>query len=384
MAVRSALQKRKEREQSAEAAISESLRRGTLAAQAKQAASQIVPEAVGRHLYEKYRDYAVRTPESFNRPIKTRSRRAITLAYSMYMFGDYPVAKFLQTAFLDATASNEARTQLRIKDDDLIAVMSFMAVRGGKSVWREVTSDYLTKKETHSFVNCSFEFTVREAFVFALALSDTDRSNAHRIAKSRVTQEYRYGSKFWREVIRFFARHPASKRDISDVVDYLRNKYAENQNYSLKGRSLAMLKRSHEEWVREMGRMKALGTYTWDGLPLKDLRFKTRDGKHAWYLFQIRSSGELGKEGTAMRHCVLSYRPLCSAGSIGIFSLRYRDGRLDEHTPYDKCLTIEISNSGQIRQVRGFANRMPFEFENEAVAYWAAQNGLNYTTRSLW
>ena len=399
---RSDLQVRKEMEQLREQKVVDSLRRGTILALEKRKNAEVKPERIGADLYNTLRQHVINRPETFNRPLKTKNPEAIKLAYAMHMLGSYPVPRYIQTAFINAKLETNQIGQ-RQTLDELFAVNLFIAIRGGKSVYKEVTRDLLSKKETHTLTTCALDLTIKEAFVYAIAVQETDRSNALRIAKSPISRNYSYGDDFWREVIRLFCRNPVSKQDLADIVDYVRIQHGQNAAYSIKGRTVLTLKRAHEEWVREMARTKELGTHTWAGIPYRDLMFRTRAGKHEWHMYQIKNSKDLGKEGTNMRHCVLSYRPQCSSGTIGIFTLRYRAAQICHHDPegihtipvegernmcgfcdWGKCLTIEITRDGQIRQVRGFANRLPDAFEKEAVEFWAAQNGVMYNSRSCW
>lgn len=399
---RSDLQIRKEQERLRKEGVADSLRRGTLRVHEKRKNAEVKPEQIGAQLFNTLRQHIINQPETFNRPIKTKNPEAIKLAYALHMLGSYPVPRYIQTAFINAKLGpdHDGRVQ---SIDEMFAVNLFIAIRGGKSVYKEVTRDLLSKKETHTLTTCAVDLTVKEAFVYAIAMQETDRSNALRIAKSPISRNYSYGDDFWREVIRFFSRNPVSKQDLADIVDYVRIQHGQNADYSIKGRTVLTLTRAHETWVREMARSKELGTHTWAGIPYRDLMFRTRNGKHTWNMYQIKNSKELGKEGTNMRHCVLSYRPQCSLGTIGIFTLRYRAPDICHHNPehahtipiegernmcmfceWGKCLTIEITRDGYIRQVRGFANRLPDAFEKEAVEYWAAQNGVVYNSHSCW
>jgi hypothetical protein len=375
MPIRSALQQRKAREELTLASQHDSLIKGTQRVLAKQRENIVVPEKIGSDLATKFKDHAVRDSTTFNRPLKTRNERSIRLAYAMHLFGDYIVPPFIQKAFLDAL---DDQSLFKTRDIE-IAISLFLAVRGGKSVWKTVTKEYLSKRETHDLLNVKQDFTIREAFVYVMALQDCDRSRAHTIAKSRIMDLYNFshGAEFWRDVIRFFARNHCDRREMNDILDFLRTR--DRTTYSMKGRTVTTLLRAHEEWIRESARVKELGEHTWSGISIRDLKFATRDGKHEWFCFQIKDSKTLGQEGTKQRHCVSSYRPMCSSGSIGIFSLRRRDRTIEGvEQDYDRCLTIEVTREGKIRQVRGYANRMAETFEDEALHYWAAQNGMNY------
>jgi len=380
MPARSALQKTKEREALRDVSVMETLRKRSIEAEARRESLIVDPAVIGADLEKRFSDFVVRKASDFSRPLKTRNERSIRLAYAQFMFGDYPVPQYIIDSFLSylqvgpSTFAGQHETLGR----DL-----YLNMRSGRSVWKNVTREFLSKKETHSLTNIRSSFSVREALIYAIAVQDCDNGLAHKIAKSRMSDLYNRGSDFSREVIRFFARNPCSNRDMNDILDFLRTRNP--REYSLKGRTITTLMRAHEEWVREAARAKEMGDYTWEGINVSDLKFVTREGKYEWHCFQLKNSHDLGLEGTKQRHCVSSYRPMCSSGSIGIFTLRRRDRtRFEIEMPYERALTIEVTKQGVIRQVRGFANRDPEDHEKEAVHYWAAQNGMNYNERRVY
>lgn len=377
--MRSKLRMSKEQEAIQQLRVAESLRSGTRSARAKAREDEMALDKIGAQLAGRFSREVVNPLKDFTRPLKSRNAETIKLAYAMHLFGNYPVPTFIQRSFLQAYQKSDRV----LNAVDRISLNVFFALRRGKSVWKVVTKSFLSKRETHDLVNIRQDFTMREAIVFAIALQDCERGRAHVIAKSRINELFTLEGPFWREVIRFFGRNACTRQEMNDILDYLRAR--DHRTYSLKGRTIKTLLRAHEEWVREAARVKELGDHTWSGINVSDLIFTTREGKHEWHIFQIKDSKELGREGTSQRHCVSSYRPYCQSGQIGIFSLRRRDRQPPEsQIPYDRALTIEVSREGKIRQVRGFANRAALAYEDEAVHYWAAQNGMNYNPRSMY
>lgn len=373
MAQRSNLQRRKASEEAHNLRVAETLARNTRVAEEKAAAGVRSPDDIGRELELEFGDVIKRPYSSFTKKLKTKNPEAITLKLALHMMGDYPVPEFIQSAFIKHLGKVlNTRTDI-IK----MAKQLFILTRGGGSVHKEVTKDFLTKKETHRFLQAPKDLTIQQAIVFAQATSDTDRGLALRIARSRVVSLF--GRKISREVVRFFALNECSIHEINDIVDYITHAVQENPNYSMKGRSLTSMRKAHNDWVRDLGRMKGLGNYSWEGLGFETKVFRTqtaKDHSHEWKFYEILNTTELHKEGKLMRHCVSSYAPRCRQGRTSIVTMRhrivYKGGHAEE---FGKCMTIEVTDH-QVVQVRGFVNRLPEKHEKEAVRLWMAENNL--------
>src|SRR5262249_46648906 len=113
-----------------------------------------------------------------------------------------------------------------------------VAAQGG-SLYRHHTSAYLTKLETHHFLNAPDDVTwSQQALWYAVARAQTERIEiACRIGQSQLIR-HSIASSWWREVARFFARNPVPLPEMNDLIDYLRIAKNENAGMSLKGRSL--------------------------------------------------------------------------------------------------------------------------------------------------
>ena len=255
-----------------------------------------------------------------------------------------------------------------------------MCVATGGSLYKEFTKFFLTKKETHLFLNCNQELDLCQTLVYAVAVAaGAPLGTASRLARSKLALED-LTCDFWLDAIRFFARPdhcPASSSEVSDLVDFVRAQRAENRNFRLvgSGYSLHALQRRKEEWHRALARAKVLGNCQRDGAPLPDHQEHTKDihgNEVVWDFKQILNSKDLGAEGTAMRHCVLSYRNDCVSGRCSIWSLAL----LDRYGERQRKITIELTNAGHIVQKRGLANRLPRSEENHVIALWARAMGL--------
>jgi hypothetical protein len=93
-----------------------------------------------------------------------------------------------------------------------------------------------------------------------------------------------------------------------------------------------------------------------------------------WSIVELLDSGELQREGRAMRHCVADYARACVGGRSSIWSLRHRWEDQDAAHP---VLTIEVHPwSRSVVQVRGKANARPSGWPLELVRRWVAREGL--------
>ena len=174
--------------------------------------------------------------------------------------------------------------------------------------------------------------------------------------------------------MRFFVRFPTTIAEMNDLMDYFNYALAENENYSLKGRSLEAVKKSCEVWHRFLNKQRTIGGGSWDGAPLDDWTYvQGKDqNKTIWQLVQIKTGNELLKEGQAMRHCVASYKRQCMEGNTYIWSMK----STDMFGSFKRNLTIEMNKFGDIVQCRGLANRAARPHERAILSRWCSENNL--------
>jgi hypothetical protein len=179
---------------------------------------------------------------------------------------------------------------------------------------------------------------------------------------------------FWKDVSRYFARHPSSILEMNDLIDFFEAAREEDEGFSLRGRSLAALRRRMEEWHRTLRKRDVVCGGSWEGHPLPDIAYEAgvEHRRAIWRLRQIKTGNDLFREGERMHHCVSTYKYGCMNGAISIWSLtcEYPIGKLN------RGVTIELRNNGEIVQCRGFANRLPYGNEVSVVKRWASEYGL--------
>jgi len=351
------------------------------------------PRAIERydHFKAEYHDkikalrgYALRAPEDWRCRIKSRSEERRFIDLVRFSFARYRVAAHLENAWIDRFTDDlvdrvgelpEVQPMPGSRPD--LRRWYLVAAQGG-SLYKQHTSAYLTKLETHHFLAVPDDVTSsQQALWYAVARAQNERCEiARRIGQSQLVR-HSIASTWWREVARFFARNPVPLHEMNDLIDYLRVAKTENAGMSLKGRSLHALQRRREEWHRALRKHNAIGGGGWAGRPIPDIDYEagSEKKKALWRFRQIKTGNELFREGQRMHHCVASYKRLCMNEQVSIWSLttEFPLGHIN------RGVTIEVRKDGAIVQCRGFANRLPHGNEVAAVKRWANEYGLRWT-----
>jgi hypothetical protein len=181
----------------------------------------------------------------------------------------------------------------------------------------------------------------------------------------------------WRAALRWLASCGDSL-DLAQVrptIDFLR---ANLRDVDLRGRTFASVMRLVQAWHESLGRKRArLVTWPrsrWKGMALEIEPTNHEPRRAEWSIVELLDSGELQREGRAMRHCVADYARACVGGHSSIWSLRHRWRDQDTAQP---VLTIEVHPwSRSIVQIRGKANARPGGWPLDLVRQWAARENL--------
>ena len=338
-----------------------------------------------RAIKEAHRGFrlAIRDGKLWRPRLKTRDPGRLRLAAARYLFALYPTSSALEAIWLDSAGLDAEEISLRKS--------WYIAVAGGNSLYKAGANRWLSRKEVHCFVNVSGELSFQEAFWFAIVRSYTDDVGlAARLARTKIARTQREQLAFWREVARFFCAHPTSKEEIDDLCDYIGAKHARDKTYSLKGRTLASLRRQMVEWHhyiaaierieamrrRAAGRDKQAQGVAWDGSGLADWEWEP-SGKEAkargerFLVRQLKTAEDLVAESRAMHHCVSLYAAKCITGNASIWVLRRRALGKGE-----RLLTIELDARNRVVQIRGFGNRLANLEELKILERWAKATGV--------
>ncbi|RWD78766.1 PcfJ domain-containing protein [Mesorhizobium sp.] len=331
---------------------------------------------------------AIRDGALWRPKLKTRDRARLRLAAARHLYARYPVSAALEGVWLDASGLDASEVALR--------KAWYIAVARGDSLYKAGANAWLSRKEVHCFLNLSGDFTFDEAFQVAIARSYTDDPGlAARLARTKVARTPRGELVFWREVTRFFCGHPASKEEIDDLCDYIGAMHQRDAAYTLKGRTLASLRRQMLEWHRDIAaierieamRRRAAGRAprtagmqsqgrAWDGSRLEDWEWQpsSKEAKahgERFFVRQLKTAEDLVAESRAMHHCVSMYAAKCIAGNASIWVLRRTAlGKVE------RLLTIELDPQNRAVQVRGFGNRLASPEERKIVERWAKARGV--------
>jgi hypothetical protein len=344
---------------------------------------------------------AVRAPDAWRPQMKTRDPARLRLAAARHLFARFAVPAMLEDIWFDTTGLAADEVQLRKR--------WYVVAAGGGSLYKEVASRWLTRKEVHTFLNPPPGLDFNQAFWHAIARPCVaEASHALGIARSKIARTPRSEIAFWRKVVRFFGANPAPVETIDDLCDYLADCRRRDPAYSVEGRTLASLARRMHEWHRDIAAIERIEAFrqrvasragqaaqagragrarlgsagaaadrvVWAGSPLADWEW-TPSAKDAtvkgerFVIRQLRQAEDLVMESRAMRHCVSSYAAKCIAGHASIWSLR----RCTK-TGIDRLLTIEVDEQRRAIQVRGFANRLAQPHERKVLERWAQARGV--------
>jgi PcfJ-like protein len=339
-----------------------------------------------REKFRALRGYALRAPEDWRCRIKSKSPEKRFLDFVRFCFARYRVAAHLEEVWIADVIGDDFVDKVTVPggvDSNPGRAPDFMrwyliAAQGG-SLYKQEASRYLSKQECHHFLTAPDEVgSLRAAMWYAVARAQAERKDAAlKVARSKITG-YSIASSWWKDVARFFARNPTTVHEINDFVDFLFVAKQEDEAYTLKGRTLATLRRRMEDWHRTLRKSQTIGGGAWAGNPLPDAEYKTGKDHHQaiWRFRQIKTGNELFREGERMHHCVAGYKFACMQGYVSIWSLtsEFPIGRVN------RGVTIEVTKGGHIVQCRGFANRLPYANEVTMAKRWAAENNLTWAS----
>jgi hypothetical protein len=379
---KSMIQRRHEAERERIDAYNQTLRTASRAARP-------VPDFEGalREAYSGLGDLAVRDVGTWRPKLKTRNAARLRLAAARHLYARFPVPEHLESVWTGDAALPAAEVAFRKR--------WYVAAARGDSLYKTQANVWLSRREVHVFLTVGLGFGFEQAFWYAVARSATDDVGlATRLATTKLGCAPRAQMAFWRQVVRFFCDNPAPRHEIDDLYDFLVACHARDANYSLKGRTLASLKRQMEEWHRDIAAIERIEAMrrraatrnragsvseddrTWAGSSLADWEWEpsSREAKcqkERFVVRQLRTAEDLVQESRAMRHCVSTYASKCIAGQASIWVLRRcAQGKIE------RKLTIELDRSNRAVQVRGLGNRLALAEEVRVLERWAKARGV--------
>ncbi|BAV46115.1 hypothetical protein MesoLj113a_37930 [Mesorhizobium sp. 113-1-2] len=325
---------------------------------------------------------AIRDGGLWRPKLKTRDPARLRLAAARHLYARYPVSAALEAIWQDSSGLHADEIALR--------KWWYVAVARGDSLYKAGANAWLSRKEVHCFLNLSGNLTFDEAFWLAIIRSYTDDFGlAARLARTKIARTPRAELPFWREMARFFCGQPTSKEEIDDLCDYVGAMYRHDRAYSLKGRTLASLRKQMSDWHRDIAAIERIEAMrrraggraapvkgAWEGSRLEDWEWQpsVKEAKahgERFFVRQLKTAEDLVAESRAMHHCVSTYATKCIAGYASIWVLRRTAlGKIE------RLLTIEVNPQNRAVQVRGFSNRLALPDERKIIERWAKARGV--------
>jgi hypothetical protein len=188
--------------------------------------------------------YAIRDGARWRPKLKTRDPARLRLAAARHLYARFPVGAHLEAIWISDEGLDATEQRLRRR--------WYVTAARGDSLYKAGASEWLSRKEVHAFVNAPSGLDFEQAFWFAIARGWAPDAAAFRIARSKIAPTPRSQIGFWRDAARLFATQAAGADEIDDLTDYLAVRIGADAAYSLKGRTLASLRRASDEWHRDV------------------------------------------------------------------------------------------------------------------------------------
>lgn len=342
-------------------------------------APRVVPtfsvEDILAKVMKDFEGFVIRDPKGFDPNLRTKDKGKIALAAARYLFARYQVADHIEEVWREDFINKP-----RVQGQDLTRKLAYLTVAQGGSLYKDYTASFLSKKETHFFLTAPAGVTWDEAIWYAIARGHNgNHGDSLKISKCKLTAKA--VKPFWKDAVRFFVMYPTTLSEMNDLIDYMAYRLNENSNFTLKGRNLVSLRAQMIDWHHDLARAKRIGGGSWIGLDEPDFTYVVEGSEPSrtvtWTIRQIKTGDALAAEGNAMRHCVASYKYLCTNGRCSIWSVRKSMWGMEE-----RALTVEIDNlQRQIVQVRGYANRAAKDSERHILNQWVRSSELNWSRR---
>lgn len=281
----------------------------------------------------------------------------------------YPVPKSFYSIF--HITNDDRRTPLMR--------LLFAVTSGGsiyKCVQKKLIPIVLNKKACHLF-SLSKEENIFHALRRAqLEAMDADSLVIQGVLASDLGRCFMRDEGFWMTVLQWFKnQEDLDHRRIQELVDFILFKKAEDNAFSMKGRTVTRIMDQMHRWHQQLRKKKGLENVQYEPSGYEGAEYdyskRVRGGCYemeCWSIKEISNSKELALEGSKMHHCVYTYSQRIRRGQCSIWSLR-----LNGH----RQLTIELQNKQRsIVQVRGKYNRSMAVNERRVLVNWMRDNHL--------
>lgn len=323
-----------------------------------------------------YQDFFLRDVNTWNPKLKTDDMDKHFISFVKHVFCKYRVPGFLDQIWINYLKQYKQHIHKLQNNKNRKFLDWYICIGSGGSLYKDHTRKLgiLSKKETANFLKYGIsDLNIPQNIWFIKAISlGCNVGIAKNIAI--VLEKYKY-DEYYASVMRFFINNPIKLNEMSELFDFLYGVHEENENFSLKHRSLESIRVLSKEWHRVQAKNKHYKTLFWDGHAIMDWNY-TDDKNNEWKMTQILSSKLLVAEGHAMRHCVASYASRCQSGHCSIWSLTIKHN-LD--ASFKRAITIELKDDGSyyyLVQARGKINRLPSNQEKNIIKKWCYEHDV--------
>jgi hypothetical protein len=296
-----------------------------------------------------------------------------------HLFVEYDMPEFFDVAWFEGLGETSARHRLW-----------YLRVGRGENIRHCDLPLPYTKRMAYYFLKAPATATITQALRWGQVRGlGGDERLANVLLATRLGETLE-NDDFWLTVVRWLIRHSMLDHEmIGPIVDFLHNQRFASQgmayeggrlvelpppqpNLSMKDRSPLTLLEQVNAWHRRLARDNSHQVREWKPSGIKGFEFlegsRENDTLKVWSIRELLGSKALQAEGRRMRHCVASYAYSCERGSCSIWTVE-----CESRAGVSKNLTVEVrSDTRQIVQARGLANRMPTQREREILNRWAS------------
>jgi hypothetical protein len=272
-------------------------------------------------------------------------------ALAHHLLARYPVPAFMTSVWLDLPPGEALPQHGWYKHMGL-----------GRNIRTAGLPLRFTKAMPHLFCQAPDHYTAIAALRWAQVRGlGGDEALARAVAGTRLGKVLE-NEDFWESVLHFFINHRSL--DLAQVgpgVDFLQHQRFEwrdgvssegvygkqpppRPDYSMKGRTVASIRRQVEEWHKQLGEEMHQPSLSWGHSPFKEFRLiegsEEQGNARVWTITELLTSQALFLEGRAMRHCVATYVQDCARRQTSIWSMQV-ENRHGRH----RVLTIEVDRA---------------------------------------
>ncbi len=249
----------------------------------------------------------------------------------------------------------------------------FLNVAQGRSI-SHIVGKRLTRRAEHFLLQAPGKHSVGQNLLWSQCRAEGLPPNVCQVLVERLATMLRTPaiSSKKAEILNFVRKFHDQmvEGELIDLLDFILVQM-QNPDFSLKGRTVRSLRALEGERTIWNIRNRDVPYFSWRGRYspwIFKIEFETV------MAIELTTSRAVAEEGKKQRHCVRFYSRSCEQGRIRIMSFRWMRVSGGGETVITKRLTAEVSNRGEVLQLKGQYNRIPTQDEREIVEKWARDN----------